>query len=45
MSTIWLIVIAIVVFIVAYLTYGSFIIRKLEVDTGLNLPPRRYVDG
>jgi len=29
MSAIWLIVIAIVVFIVAYLTYGSYIVRKL----------------
>ena len=45
MSAIWLIVIAIVVFIVAYLTYGSFIIRKLGgVDPKAKTPAHTMRD-
>ena len=45
MSAIWLIVIAIVAFIVAYLTYGSFIIKKLGgVDPKAKTPAHTMRD-
>ena len=44
MSAIVLLVIAIVAFIIAYLTYGSFIIRKLGIDPKIKTPAHTMRD-
>ena len=38
MSAIWLVLIAIAAFIVAYIFYGSFIVKKLGIDPKIKTP-------
>jgi len=38
MSAIWLVLIALAAFIVAYLTYGSYIVKKLGIDPKIKTP-------
>ncbi len=45
MSAIWLVAIAIVAFIVAYIFYGSFIVRKLGVDPKIKTPAHTMRDN
>jgi carbon starvation protein len=44
MSAIVLMLIALVVFIIAYLTYGSFIVRKLGIDPKIKTPAHELRD-
>ena len=44
MSAIWLVLIALAAFIVAYLTYGSYIVRKLGVDPKIETPAHTMRD-
>lgn len=45
MSAIVLIIIALAAFIIAYLTYGSFIAKKLGVDPKIKTPAHTMRDG
>jgi len=44
MSAIWLVLIAIAAFIVAYLTYGSYIVRKLGINPKIKTPAHTMRD-
>jgi len=44
MSAIWLVLIALAAFIVAYLTYGSYIVKKLGVDPKIKTPAHTMRD-
>jgi len=44
MSAIWLVLIALAAFIVAYLTYGSYIVRKLGIDPKIETPAHTMRD-
>ncbi|MDZ7261239.1 MAG: carbon starvation protein A [candidate division KSB1 bacterium] len=45
MSALWLVLISVILFTVAYITYGSFIARRLGVDPERKTPAHTLYDG